>query len=104
ARAASQRRNDIERPFTRRSNQLYPLVVEAELRGKQGTEGIVTSGARMESMEEQLRLSIEPWRNRCMSGRGPAPRRLQQRLVLLAVRAEHMIGNRDSNAICRGAE
>ena len=50
-------------------------------------------------MEEQLRVSVEPRRDRCMTRRGPAPGRLQQRLGLLAVRAEHMVGDRDSDPI-----
>src|SRR5437763_488008 len=86
------------------SDQLDMIGLEAQPRRQQRAERIVAAVARVERMKEQLRLIVEPRRDRGMAGRGPAAGGFEQRPRLLAVGAEHMIGDGDTDSVGGRAE
>ena len=47
--------------------------------GQKRAKGVVAAGAGMEGVEEQLRLAVEPGRDRGMARRDPLAGRFQQR-------------------------
>ena len=78
---------------------LHAVATELQPDRQKRTEGVVAARPRMEGVEEQLRLAVQARRNRGMAGRRPLARRAEQRLALLGVRSERMIGDRDADAV-----
>jgi hypothetical protein len=77
---------------------------EPQLSRQQRPKGIVATLAGMEGVEEELRLTVETRGDRRVAGRRPVAGRFQEWLALLSIRAEDVVRDRDSDAICGGSE
>src|ERR687890_226282 len=77
----------------RRSEQLGTIVMKPQPGSQQRPERIVPAATGVEGVEEELRIAVEPGRNRCMARCRPAPGRFEQRLTLLCVRPEQIVGD-----------
>ena len=80
-------------------DDLRSPAIEPQADRQQRAEGVVAARARVEGVEEQLRLAVQSWRDRSMAWRSPFARRLEQRLALLRVGAERMVGDRDADPV-----
>src|SRR5438067_2380386 len=94
-------------PFLRRCGQFDHfdrIGAELQPHRQQRAEGVVAAGARMKGMEEELRFAIRSRCDGCVAWRRPLPGGLEQRLTLLGVRPEHVVGDGDSNPVGRRRE